>query len=537
MDYVKYVRENRSKLKNYEWLKQFDEDTDGYRFTPMTFLGMKMKYGLEEEPLDGIAGDRWMKQHAKTDITKKITLDHFQRGLGIDEYNDLINYAAWNSFDMLSLRVTEGLSELIPRAQYELISFVRHFIRGPEFNKFLIHKVGWKNYMRRFYDTRKEIGVKIEHLGHTWAIMCCQLFGDIALESMGYFDPDDPLIVDKKIWTVLPWAARSFALKGGEGYVMTSQNRYGITKDQSVVDFVMSKMEPLDSKRLKLFQQLDGAATLLGYCIHYDCRAGQGDYGPHIVEDGKILIIRGIYINEPEFFWSGVAERRELPLSVNLAFVINPEKIGLQEFRINDCGTAFSRPADLWPGVEQACMFLRYEPDTPEPLPLSALKRLDWSDIPDFVHRLNEASTDWYKEVAKMTNRQRVNNGFQVYTWDPSVGTALRACGIWDYCQDELDFWEMPPLSSDAYYQAKGKVVTEIMPQRLFTGAGWTDMPVKPSAKSKYRDEILKRAYELGWESDLTGMKPIPSELKSLMDEDRIFRPDVKFDVPDNWMK
>jgi len=537
MDYMEYVKENRSKLKNYEWLKQFDEDTDGHRFTPMKFMGMKLKYGLDEPP-DGIAGDRWMKQNAKTDITrKKVTLDDFRRGLSVDEYNDLINYAAWNSFDTLSLRVTEGLSEIIPRAQYEFTAFVRHFVRGPEFNKFVIHKVGWERYMRRFYDTRKEIGVKIEHLGHTWAIMCCQLFGDIALESLGYFEPDDPLIVDKKIWTVLPWAARSFALKGGDGYLMTSQNRYGITKDQSVVDFVMNKMEPVDAKRVKLFQQLDGAATLLGYCMHYDCRAGMGDYGPHIVEDGKILIIRGIYTNEPLFSWSEVAQRRNIPFSVNLAFIINPEKMGLQEYRVLDLGTSFTRPADFWPGVERVCMFLRYEPDTPEPLPLSKLRRLTWSEVPDVVNDINAATTEWYQEVAKMTHRQKVYNGYQVYSMDPSVGSCLRPFGLWDYCDEVLDFWEVPPVSSDSYYQVKGKVATEIMPQRLFTGAGWTDIPVKPSAKSKYRDDVLKRAYELGWESDLTGTKPIPSELKSLMDEDRIFRPDVKFNVPDNWMK
>lgn len=536
MDIVKYVKENRSKLKNYQWLKQFDENTDGIRFTPLKFMGMKMKYGMDE-PVDGIAGERWMRQHAKSKVLKGIKLDDFRKGFTNDQCNDLINYSAWNSFDILSLRVSEGQSEIIPRAQYEFTSFLHQFIRGPEWSKLLIHEVGWKNFMKRMYDARRDLGSKIIHPGHTWAMMNCHMFGAIAMESLGYVDPDDPLIVDKKYWSIFPWAVRAYSLRGGDGSVYESQQRYTWDMDQSAIDFLMNNMEPLNDKKLRLFQQVDASATMLGFDMHYDCRAGQGDRGPHIVEGGKVMMFRTCYTNEPEFYWCEPCKRRNIPYTVNLAFVLNPEKINLEEIRVNGIGTTFSQPSNLFPAIEQACIFLRYEPDSTEPLPFKRLKKLEWSEVPDFVNLMNEAIFDWYAMQAEMDIRTRVANGHQCYVWDPHIGTSLRACGIWEKYKDMCNYWEWPPLSSDSYYQAKGKVATEIMPVRLFTGGGWTDIPDKLSGKSRYRDEILKRAFDLGWESDLTGLKPIPEHLKSMFDEDRIFRPNIPFEVPDDWWK
>lgn len=536
MDLVKYVKENRGRLKNYRWLKQFDENADGHRFTPQKFQGMKLKYG-KDEVADGIVGDRWMKQNAKTKILEGITMDDFRKGFSNAQCNDLINYSAWNAFDILSLRVSEGQSEIIPRAQYEFTAFFRDFSRGPEWTKLLIHRVGWQKYMKRFYDARGEIGAKMSHHGHTWSAMNCHMFGAMALESLGYVDPDDPIVADKKYWSIFPWAVRAYALRGGDGSVYESQKRYVWDMDQSVVNFLMENMEPLDDKKLKLFKKVDAVATMLGFDMHYDCRAGRSDKGPHIVEDGKIMLLSTCYINEPEYYWCEPCARRNLPFSVSLAFVINPEKIGLQELRVNGISTTFSQPSNLWPGIEQACVFLRYEPDEMEPLPFSKLKKLDWSEIPDFVNLMEEAIYDWYAMISNMSLRARVINGHMVYSWDPHVGHAFRGLGCWEEYKEILDYWEWPPIASDSYYQAKGKVANEIMPVRLFTGGGWTDIPDQLASKSRYRDEILKRAYDLGWESDLSGNKPIPNELKSMFDEDRIFRPNIPFDVSDDWMK
>ncbi len=545
MDIVKYVQENRHKFKDYEWLKQFEPDAQGCRFAPMTYPGMSAKYGMEEV-LDGIAGDRWMKEHSKTGITKKITLEHFRRGLSIEEYNDLLNYIAWNCFDVGAARaVSEGLSELIPRQQYECVNIARHFIRGPEFAKFIILKVGWLKFMRRVYQSRKELGSKLEHLGHTWGTGAINLAGATLLELLGHIEPEDPLIVEKKKWAILPWAVRSYALRGGDGYVMTSQNRYHADKDPSVVDFVLSHLEPLDDKKSRLWKQLTGAASLFGFLIHYDCRAGFGDVGPFIVEDGKPMIIRNIYINEPLYAWNTVSERRGLPFSIVTAFVINPEKVGLKEVRTNDIGTTFTEPADVSEGIEQACLFLRWEPECLEPLPLSKLQKVAWDEIPDLVAKLKEGTIEWYTETAKLTRRAKIHNGYLVYCFDPHWGSLLRGLGLLDYVIEKLDYWEMPPISSEVYYQVKGRVALEVFPASWVMGSEWRDIPSRIplvptllnwSPPSRYRD-YLKKARELGWESDLSGTMPVPDELKEHMDEDCILKDIPEFDVPDNWME
>lgn len=537
MNLARYVKENRSKLKNYEWLKQFDENTDGYSFTPLKFQGMKMKYGLDTPP-DGIAGDRWMRQHMQTKIMDGVTMEDFQRGFSNAQCNDIINYSAWNAFDILSLRVSEGLSEIIPRAQYEFTAFLRHIARGPEWQKLMIYEVGWKKYMKRMFDAQKDLGAHCTHAGHTWSNVNCHLFGAMAMEALGLVDPDDPVMVEKKYTSIYIWAARAFAIREGDGSLYESQQRYDWTFDQSVVDFLMNNMDPLDDKKMHLFQKLDASAAMLGFDMNYDCRGGCSDRGPHIVEDGKVMIVRTLFINDEEFYWADPCRRRDLPFTIVLAFVVNPEKVGLQEIRINGISTVFSQPANLWPGIEQACMFLRYEQELPEPLPFDKLKKLDWSEVDDLVDQMNDAIFEWYENITMMNTRTKVVNGHQVYCWDSHIGHVLKSLGIWDKYKDLLDYWEWPPCANDAYYQAKGKVATEIMPQRIFTGGGWADIPDKLAKRSRYFDEVLKRERDLGWVSDLSGNKPIPENLKGMFDEYGTFKPNIPFDVKgDEWKK
>lgn len=544
MDIVQFIQENKARFKDYEWLKQFAPDTDGYRFTPATFPGMSAKYGLGEV-VDGIAGDRLMREYMATDVFKRITLDHFRRGLTTAEYNDFINYVAWNTFDFVTLRITEGMSEMIPRQQYEIVSLARHFLRGSEFVKFIILKVGWENYMRRFYLARKELGSKLGHVGHTWALAVTPLAGAVLMELLGYIDPVDPLIVEKKKFGLLAWAVRSYALRAGDGFLMNSQNRYIVDKDPSVVEFVMNHLEPLDDKKSKLWKQLIGAATLLGFLIHYDSRSGFGDVGPFIVEDGKPMLIREIYVNEPAYPWSAVCERRGLPYCIVTAFVINPEKVGLQEMRVGDFGTTFTKPADISAGIEQACIFVRRELESPEILPPYKLQKLAWDEVPDLAASMDDAATEWYIETAKLTRKTKIWNGYQVYSFDPHWGPLLRALGLWEYADEKLDYYDMPPMVSELVYQLKGRIAMEVFPLSMATGSEWSDIPTKQPLvptlldwppPSRYRD-YLKRARELGWESDLSGSMPIPDELKEHMDEDGILRDIPEFDVPDNWMK
>src|ERR1700712_5658227 len=96
--------------KSREYLKRYEEQDDGTRFLE----GAEFVYGNLPPFPDGIAGDKAMREHTKTDYLKgpvsreKILEPEFS----VDELNDIIMYSAWDLWDQLSLRASEGASGL-----------------------------------------------------------------------------------------------------------------------------------------------------------------------------------------------------------------------------------------------------------------------------------------------------------------------------------------------------------------------------------------------------------------------------------------
>ena len=70
----------------------------------------------------------------------------------LDELNDLNNYLAWNIWDVLVMRATEGVSGMIPRQEYEILAFMQEFYRWPEILRMttrkLAPKASWKSAPR-----------------------------------------------------------------------------------------------------------------------------------------------------------------------------------------------------------------------------------------------------------------------------------------------------------------------------------------------------------------------------------------------------
>ena len=92
---------------------------------------------------DGILGDKMMKSRAKSGVLEKVTKEQVLADrFTIDELNDLNNYLAWNIWDVLVMRATEGVSGMIPRQEYEILSFMHEFYRWPELLAMTTAEVG-----------------------------------------------------------------------------------------------------------------------------------------------------------------------------------------------------------------------------------------------------------------------------------------------------------------------------------------------------------------------------------------------------------
>lgn len=534
---VREFQEHRDEYGDYDWLSQFDPDAEGLRFSPeIEYQGLEPGHGVTLP--DGISGDRQIKEYMRTDLMDfNLDTGDFERGFTREEYNDIIDYLAWNTFDMLALRAQEGKSELLPRQEYEYVTFSQSgILRQPEFYKRMIDEVGIEGIIELGQRGRRELGTKIDNL-HTWGAIVENCYGAVCVEDLDLMTPEDPLYQDKRKTGLTFGAALLHGYRDEAGHLLSSQNRYvNDTKEPEVVEFVRDHLRELEGPDKAAFKQLNGASELFTFLLHYDSRCGQGDAGPFLVEDGKPMIIRRRVLNEPVYPWSIVAEEQDLPYALVFGFVIDPEAVGregeeLQELRVNDTGTLFTKPENYVDAIESVALFAREEPEQAEPLPPSDLEVLDdTDDWQDLTGRCNNAVEQWYRRTAKLPRRQKLLNGMWVYYFE-WVGPMLRSLGLFEEAEDEFDFWEIHPMASEIYYTCMGEIAQKVVPQDIFSGKGWSTFPETTADDSEY-GTYLTEAMENGWKSDLSGMDPVPDEWQAKMDEYNVVR-----DVPLNKMR
>src|SRR5919106_3519167 len=124
---------------------RYEPDDDGLRFQDLTYEGNFV--GLEPVP-DGILGDKTMRGRAKSSVLERVSKDEVVRDqFTLDELNDLNNYLAWNIWDVLVMRATEGVSGMIPRQEYEILAFMNEFYRYPEIMRMVTDRVGPQGVM------------------------------------------------------------------------------------------------------------------------------------------------------------------------------------------------------------------------------------------------------------------------------------------------------------------------------------------------------------------------------------------------------
>ncbi len=516
-DVVTQVQEGD--LGDYQYLSQFAPDAEGMTFNDeFPFFRMAEVYDLNLVP-DGISGDRQMREYLETDLLDgAISRDHFARGLSRAEFNDLQNYHAWNVYDALALRAQEGKSEIIPRQEYEALSFAWAMARWPEFFKLLIHTVGIDGLLAVGRESREELATGLTTLTG-WTFLGVPSGGSIGWDLLELIDPDDPVHVEQRKVCLTTAAALMYATFDETGYLYPSQNRYvNGAKSPATVEYVLDNLQDIGEDERSTFRRANAALELLSFLMHYDNRVGLIDNGPYLVEDGKPLLMRDVLLNRPFLPWNDIAADRDMPYGVTVAMVLDPDAIDLQEIR---CPlTTVTAPADYLAAVERGGMFVREELDQVGGIDRESLSVPDLDEMADLAGRANDAVIEWYERTTRLSRRQKVINGAITYYVGMLV-PLLRKTGTYDYVTDELDLWELPPLVADNYYLLFDGFAQEEVPAQIGTGTGWSDFPETPNDSSDYAD-YLESARDLNWQSDLTGLEPVPEYWADLMDDNRL---------------
>jgi hypothetical protein len=262
--------------------------------------------------------------------------------------------------------------------------------------------------------------------------------------------------------------------KRQDGYILNSQDRYRCAiHDQSIVDMLMNEVVDFEegSDQFKAFTQFNATAELLAFFDHYDCRLGLGDTGPYELPDGRILIIRDLFVNEEIYHWSDVCEG--LPYSYTLAVVLDPEKLGLEEIRVNDISTTFTQPKNYIPAITGGAIFVKDKWDTP----MGEIHPLGLDQLDSHLEKIREATVKMYDKTLRMSRRILCTNGIYSYYIDMLL-PYLRATGLYDEVCAKYDFWELDQRVSQAYYDiTKRNFVQVTVPQKIFSGAGYLPFP------------------------------------------------------------
>lgn len=469
--------------KTTTYQQRYEEADDGLRFQELTYTG---NFVDMEPVVDGILGDKTMKARAKSNVLERVSKeDALREQFSIDELNDLNNYLAWNIWDVLVMRATEGVSGMIPRQEYEILAFMHEFYRWPELLRMTTDEVGGgQGIMDIGATARREIGTKVNAV-HDWCIGAVGFgmgrCGLLALEAIG---PDDYIEESNEI---LKFMQRVLWGKRQDGYILNSQDRYRCRiHEPDFIEQIVSQVEPFepDSPSHQAFTQFNAAAELLAFLDHYDCRLGLGDTGPYELPDGNLLILRDLFVNEEIFHWSDVCDDEKLPHCYTIALTIDPELMGLQEIRVNDISTTFSRPKNYIGAIVGGAVFAREKWNTP----MGEVYPIKVADLGDHLGRVQNATLKLYAKTSRMCRRDLIWNGHNVYYID-MILPHMRLAGTYEKACNDYNLWEVDQRVANYYYDiTKRGFAQETVPSKIFSGAGY--LPFSENAdlrRSKYR--------------------------------------------------
>ena len=448
-----------------------DPDDDGLRFQELTYEGNFV--GMEPVP-DGIKGDRMMRERAKSGVLEKVSReDVLADEFTIDELNDLNNYLAWNIWDVLVMRATEGVSGMIPRQEYEILAFMHEFYRWPQILNMVNREIGAEGVMGIGESARTEIGTKVNAV-HDWCIGAVGFgMGRCGLLALEAIKPGDYVAESN---TILKFMQRVLWGKRQDGYILNSQDRYRCRiHEQDFLDDLATTfvdMEP-GSPEHKKFTRFNAAAELLSFLDHYDCRLGLGDTGPYEMPDGRLLILRDLFVNEPVYHWSDVCDWEGVPHAYTVALLIDPEEMGLNEIRVNDISTTFTRPKNYIKAITGGAIFVREKHDTP----MEKVFNVKLDELDEHLSRVQQATLKMYDKFSRKNRRQLIYNGHWVYFVD-MILPHLRKAGLYEKACTDLQLWEVDQRISNYYYDIQKRgFASETVPLKIFSGAGYLPFP------------------------------------------------------------
>jgi hypothetical protein len=376
----------------------------------------------------GVDGEREMRRRLPVPFMDTTADDVRRDQLSFDEINAWRAYMGWSLWDVIAQRSTEGESGLIPRQEYETISFLQIWSLYPRMMREITDEVGVDGVIEIGRTPRRQVGTKV-NITHNWSPQnCCHLGRAMALA----LDLEPPGAREGDLATAIQFARRLMHGSWGTGPGFASGNGFKVAiLDEDIIDRFLADEERLDDPELRAtFRRFNATTELLGYLVHYDCRFGVQDTGPYPVPGGGFMIVRDHWLHEPAYPWTAPTEG--LPYCVIEAMVFRPDEP--MEVQVNDLGTTFTKPADYLRHLSGVAVYAKDREGTP----MSGLRRLDPVEMAHITSRCSAATLELYQALAAKDRDQKIRDGINVYATDHIMPHA-KAAGIWDRLKPEID--------------------------------------------------------------------------------------------------
>jgi phosphohistidine swiveling domain-containing protein len=231
------------------------------------------------------------------------------------------------------------------------------------------------------------------------------LCGRECLIRMGKLRRDERL---DEVRTVVDFWRRLTLAHRGDGTLDNKDagftNRY---LPADVVAELTAATQPLDATAAKALKRLN--ATVSGYSFLYftDSRVGIYDSGPYVQSDGRHTIVRDYLSLGPSAFAYPWATDLQPPFA-GLSLVLTYDPGAFSSFEINDWGTTFTEPDQLFGAVTDAAV-IGHTADGER----HSLGTADWARI---TTELSKSHLAVYQQFADMDRRSRIFSATQMYT-------------------------------------------------------------------------------------------------------------------------
>jgi hypothetical protein len=250
---------------------------------------------------------------------------------------------------------------------------------------------------------------------------------------MGRLRPDERR---EEVRTVVDFWRRLTLAHRGDGTLDYKDagftNRY---LPPEVVDGLVASGQTLDAASAKALKRLN--ATVSGYAFLYFCdsRVGICDSGPYPRPDGRRTIVRDYLSLGPSAWGYPWAERLDPPFA-GLTMALTFDPAAFRYFEINDWGTTFTEPDQLFTAVSEAAVIGHRADGSTEELGPDR-----WAEVATELSRNHMAL---YQRFADMDREERIWSATRMYT------AGLRPFAAVASVYDRID-WSFSPDTTALY--------------------------------------------------------------------------------------